>query len=345
MSNRIQNDEGSRILVVKLSSLGDLFHALPAVTLIRRARGTTVDWVTQPEYADLVRCFEGVRRVIPFPRRAFVSGFLPFLRELRSEEYEWALDFQGLVKSALATRCARASRRIGPAFSREGAHLFHGELAGRKDKNRHAVEEALDFVSHLGVPPGAVEFPVAFPVVPRPEPGPRVALAPCSRWPTKNWSADRFVQVGRELRDRIGATLYLVGSAADRAVCDEIARGIGQGVVNLCGGTSLVELGSLLQEMNLAITVDSGPMHMATAVGVPVLAVFGATDPRRTGPFGGSHRVLTAESLDCRPCFSDACRRSDLACLDRVSADAVVETAMEMLGEGFRFQVSGVRKE
>ena len=135
-------------------------------------------------------------------------------------------------------------------------------------------------------------------------------------------------QTPSQAPDPKSPTLYLVGSAADRAVCGEIARGIGQGVVNLCGGTSLVELGSLLQEMNLAITVDSGPMHMATAVGVPVLAVFGATDPGRTGPFGGSHRVLTAEGLDCRPCFANACRRSDLACLDRVSAEAVVETAM-----------------
>ena len=102
-------------------------------------------------------------------------------------------------------------------------------------------------------------------------------------------------------------------------------------MVNVCGKTSLVELGSLLQEMDLAITVDSGPMHMAASAGVPVLAIFGATDPRRTGPFGEKHRVVVMEGLECRPCFSDWCARHDLACLRDLPAERVVTQAMEML--------------
>ena len=331
MTDQEQKEKQGRMLVVKLSSLGDLFHVLPAVTMIRRSLSVTVDWVTQPEYVDLVRCFDGVKSVIAFPRRTFAAGFPSFLRELRVERYDFILDFQGLLKSAIAARCARGGRRIGPSYSREGAHLFYHEIAGRKDKARHAVEEALDFVRHLNIEVGAPEFPVSFSAMEPAGNSPRVVLAPCSRWPTKNWPPERFILVGRGLKERAGATLFLVGAPGDRAVCEQIERGIGAGVVNLCGRTSLVELGSLMQQMNLAITVDSGPMHMAAAVGVPVLAVFGATDPKRTGPYGKAHRVLVTEGLECRPCFSDVCRRGDLACLDRVSADEVLDAALDML--------------
>ncbi len=320
-----------RILIIKLSSLGDLFHALPAVRNIKQELGATVDWVTQPAYVELVKCFPDVTRVIPFPRRDFFKQLPAFVRELRRETYDLVLDFQGLLKSALVARLARGARTIGPSFAREGSRLLYSAVAGPKNKNRHAVDEILDGVRCLGREIHPPVFPVVFPKAPRTEPAPRIAFLPCSRWPTKNWPPERFIEAARELRARAGAVIFLVGAPDDVPVCARIAEGIGDGVVNLCGKTSLVELGGLLQEMDLAITVDSGPMHMAAAAGTPVLAVFGATDPKRTGPYGGRHRVVVAENLDCRPCFSDRCARKDLACMNRLSAERVVAQAMEML--------------
>ena len=320
-----------RILVIKLSSLGDLFHALPAVHILKQELNAIVDWVTQTTYVDLVKCFSDVNRVIAYPRKDFLSKASAFVRELKREPYDLILDLQGLLKSAIVARLARGKRRIGPSFAREGSRLLYDAVAGPKNKNRHAVEEVLDVVRYLGREVRKPEFPVVFPKVQRSEPAPRVAFVPCSRWPTKNWPAERFVEVGRALQEKAGATIFLVGSPEDKPTCDMIEQHLGGRPVNLCGKTTLVELGSLLQEMNLVVTVDSGPMHLAAAAGTPVLAVFGATDPKRTGPHGERHRVVVADGLGCRPCFSDRCATRDLACLRDLPAARVVDQALEML--------------
>jgi lipopolysaccharide heptosyltransferase II len=237
------------------------------------------------------------------------------------------------MKSALVTRLARGAQRIGPSFHREGSRLFYNAVAGTRDKQRHAVEEVLDGVRHLNLLlPQQPEFPVVFPKKQIVVNHPRIALVPCSRWPTKNWPAAHFGEVALSLHAKTGATFFLVGAPEDRPVCDKIAAALGSAAVNLCGQTSLVELGSVLAEMDLALTVDSGPMHMAAALGVPVLALFGPTDPRRTGPYGARHRVLRAPETICATCFSDRCHRDHLLCMEYIQPAAVVSAALDMLG-------------
>ncbi len=323
-----------RILVVKLSSLGDLFHALPVVRNLKSVTGAAIDWVTQPEYAGLVRCFTDVDRVILFPRRAGIRGIPNFLREVRAYRYDLAVDVQGLLKSALALRAARARQRIGPSYHREGARLFYTAVTGPRSKDRHAVEQAYDLIRYLDWPETDPVFPVRLPDVP---PGgdarPRIALAPRSRWETKNWPDDAFIELGRRLIEESGARLYLTGGPAEAALGKRLEQAwdCPERVVNRCGALDLVGLGSLLQEMNLAITVDTGPMHMAAALGVPVLALFGPTDPVRTGPFGPGHRVLRVERLTCSPCFSGECARGDYACMRNLFPSVVADAATEML--------------
>lgn len=324
-----------QILVVKLSSLGDLFHAVPTVHALRQGLGAAVDWVTQTNYVELVRCFTDVRRVIGFPRRAGRLAWLPFLRDLRYERYDLIVDLQGLMKSALVARFARGNRRIGPSFHREGSRLLYDEVAGARDKRRHAVEETLDVIRHLGLPlPELPVFPVAFPKKPLATARPRIALAPCSRWPTKNWPVANFCEVACAIREQTGATFFLLGGQENREVCDAIALALGAGAVNLCGQTSLVEMGSVMAEMDLALTVDSGPMHVAAALGVPVVALFGPTEPARTGPYGAGHRVINVPDAACPTCFSDRCRRGDLACMERIRPDRVLDIALEIIRAG-----------
>lgn len=282
----------SRILIVKMSSLGDLFHALPAVHLIKQHTGASVDWVVHDIYADLARCFTDVDRVIAFPRRAFLTNRARFVEELRRQRYDLVLDMQGLMKSALVARAAVAGRRIGPSFHREGSRFFYDEIAGILNKDRHAVQENLDFVRHLNLPAGDVVFPVRFPAYPLAIPHPRVGLLPCSRRADKNWPPERFIELARALRSRIQAHLVLLGSPADRTVCDALQAAIGEGAHNLCGKTTMLELGGTVKELDLLITVDSGPMHIASAVGTPTVAIFGPTDPVKTGPYGPNHRIV-----------------------------------------------------
>lgn len=296
-----------------MSSLGDLFHALPAVHQLKNGLKASVDWVVHDIYAGLARCFTDVDRVISFPRQDLLRGFAEFRRQLRQERYDYAFDLQGLLKSGLVTWMADARRRIGPSFHREGSRLFYDVVAGPCDKNRHAVEECLDSVRFLGLLKSDIRFPVQFPKPPIEAHFPRVALLPCSRRKDKNWPPERFTEVAAALIKERGAAIYLVGSKADIPTCERIASKLTGRIHNLAGKTSILELGGILQQMDLMVTVDSGPMHMAAALNVPVVAVFGPTFPERTGPYGQQHHVIQEGTdlaeLPARPVIESAIRQ------------------------------------
>ena len=132
-----------RILIVKTSSLGDLFHALPAVHLLKTALDAEIDWVVNQDYVGLVECFSDVRKVIPFPRKELLPNLGKFRKLLRQETYDLVVDLQGLLKSAFIcrlTKRAKGAKILGPSFQREGAWLFYSAVVGNKNKNRHAVE-------------------------------------------------------------------------------------------------------------------------------------------------------------------------------------------------------------
>lgn len=324
-----------RVLIVKLSSLGDIFHALPTVRALKAGLDADIDWVTQPEYVDLVRCFTDVSRVIPFPRRGWIRGVWPFLKAVRGCRYDLVVDLQGLLKSALVSKLASSRKVIGPSFHREGSHLLYDQVAGPCDRNRHAVEEALDVVRLLGLVVPQVEFPVVFPEVEIVSPRPRVAVIPVSRWGSKNWPVEHYAEVTRLLMQRDSASIYLMGGGGDRDICATLQHALEKGqtcsrVINLAGRTSLVEMGSWLKGMDVVLANDSGPIHMAAAVNIPVVAMFGPTDPVRTGPYGKGHRVMTMK-MDCRPCFNRTCARDALMCMRGIRPEAVYEAASLLL--------------
>ncbi len=319
-----------KILVIKLSSLGDLFCALPVVHNLKVALNAQIDWVTQDEYVELVKCFTPVDRVIPFHRKAFFSGLLAFIQDLRTFEYDYIVDLQGLLKSAVVARLARGKWRIGPSFSREGACLFYDAEAGKRNKNRHAVEESLDVVRFLKREVIEPEFPTKFPAVKLEGKRPRVAILPGSRWQTKTWPTGRFAQVAKRLADEKNASIFLLGGSADIEICKQIHGAIGGNTVNMAGKTSLPEMGGILKQMDLVISNDSGPAHMAAAARTPVLVMFGPTDPARTGPYGVGHRVIKT-MLPCQPCFSRACRYDSVKCMDELTVDTVCAAALDML--------------
>lgn len=321
-----------RVLIVKLSSLGDLFHALPAVHILKTGLGAEIDWVTQKEYVELVQCFTDVDRVIPFYRRSFFANKKRFLHELRLHEYDYIIDLQGLLKSAVTARLARGRKRIGPSFCREGSRLFYSAVAGKCNRDRHAVEQNLDVVRYLGLDQTAPQFPVQFPARDAVGKRPLLAILPESRWSTKNWPIQCFVDLAIRLREARGVSVVLLGGSKDTVACAEIECKLDGAAINLAGKTSLVEMGSLLKEVDLLIANDSGPVHMAAAVGTPALVIFGPTDPERTGPFGERHRVVSA-SIACQPCFSRTCSRGDIPCLTGVTPEKVGKVAIEMLAK------------
>ncbi len=323
-----------KVLIVKLSSMGDVLHALPAALEIKRQWGAEIHWAVHPVFAGLVRCFPCVDHIVEIPRRGGLSLFRQAVRRLRENKYDWVVDFQGLFKSAVLVRLARTDHRVGPGFWREGARLFYDAVPKRPRPRRHAVEECLDLLPVLGLTrPETPEFRLSPPEL---SPGTagegklRIAIAPVSRWTTKNWPLERFAETARRLVREMGAEVHILGGGADRPDAEELARLAGVEIRNHCGEFDLPHSCALLRHMDALVTNDSGPMHLAAAMNIPCVALFGPTLPGRTGPYGPIHRVLQSDS--CAPCYRRTCPRGDFACLRDISVDRVMDAVRKTVG-------------
>ena len=318
----------AEILIVKLSSLGDLFHALPAVHALRSGlNASRVDWVTQPEYVELVNCFKDVDDIIPFPRKGFARQFPAFRRKLRTRKYDYVVDMQGLFKSGLVGAAADASRKVGPMAPREGARFFYDDYPQHGTSYAHAVDRLCEVVTHLDVAFDDKKFPVAFPEVSIEGAGPRIGLAPCSRWGAKNWPIDRFATLAEKLREKLSCSIYVVGGPGDRAIGDQITAAN----YNLCGAHTIPETGEALRQMDVVVSNDSGPMHIASAVGTPVVALFRPTDPLLTGPYGAMHRVLRADDAIAQGTGHGEYKSDDDRWMRGISVDEVLAEVCGLL--------------
>ncbi len=326
-----------RILIVKLSSLGDILHVLPTVHAIKEQSGATLDWVVHPEFAAIVRTFADIDRVITFPRRKLCRDFAQARRELRAYEYDIVIDLHGFMKSAIVTFLARGKRKLGPSYSRELSWLFYKERAGKLHRDCHAAVQAFDTLDYLGYKRPTASMSKSDFILPQytpPAASPLIAFAPVSRWDSKNWPSSSFAGLAKLLADKYPASaLVVVGGKADIEIGDEIVSAAPNRVINLCGKTSIGESMSLLADCDLLIANDTGPVHMAAAVGTRTLVIFGSTRPDWTGPFGDGHRVVM-RSLPCQPCLKHNCPRGTKQCLTEITPEEIADIASEMLEEG-----------
>jgi len=320
-----------RILIVKLSSLGDLFHALPAVHMLREAYpDATIDWVTHGAYQKLVSCFIDVDNTIAYPRHTFLRDANHFVRELRKHRYDLIVDLQGLFKSALVARLAKGKKRIGPSFCREGSRFMYNKVAGPANLERHAVDQILDIIDHLGIKRTKPVFPVVFPPQSQTVTRPHIVVAPASRWPSKNWPPERFAAAARQLQREWQATISIIGAPGEETICQTVAKALQEPYQNYAGKTNMVEMGSILTSADILIANDSGPVHMAAAIGIPTVVLYGPTNPVRIGPYGTGHQIL----LPATPCDCDrqrVCQHPDTACIKQTTVETVVQAANAIL--------------
>jgi len=321
-----------KVLVVRLSSFGDIVMSLPAVHLLKQGLDCEIHWVAHREYIELIKTFRDVSHVIGFPRYSFLSEFHKFVKELRQYEYEFVIDLHGLFKSGLVTALARGKRKIGPSFYRECSGMFYSETAKPygKNKKRHTVECMLDTIRHLGLEVSNIEFPLSLPEIHLFESEPRIAIAPASRWHSKTWPSRYFSELLRLLHQNGVTSLYLTGSKSEYNLCEEIIATAGVKCINMAGKTSFAETGALLKQMNLLIANDSGIAHFASAVGTPCIVLFGPTAPEKTAPYQFAH-VIKA-SLPCQPCGKRRCKLSqEPCCMREISPVYVCQVAMNIL--------------
>jgi heptosyltransferase-1 len=285
-----------KILIIKPSSLGDVLHALPTVNLIRRSfPAAHIAWLINDRLASLLKHSLIIDELILFRRQHFATwrGFIDFgdfLALLQAEEFDVVLDLQGLLRSGVMTRATLAPRRIGLSDAREGARLFYNEIV--RVPLTHAIDRYLLAATQLGCAPGLIEFPLG--LSPVTDQQSLIAINPCARWETKLWGDDNF----SALLDHLPLDhVVLIGSRDERDRIERLNRGRAR---NLAGDLDLYELAQLYQQCAVVISNDTGPMHLAAAVGTPVIALFGPTDPALVGPYGDGHVVIRSPNGDMR---------------------------------------------
>ena len=356
----IRLDGARRILLVKLSALGDVVHALPvAATLQRRYPNIALDWLVEEEAEDLVRGHPALSEVVVSGRKrwlrqlrhpaeipATLGEMRRFAAGLRRRRYDVILDLQGLFKSALYVLASRAAVRVGFAKGREGAPWVLTHRVVAPPQPVHAVDRYLHLAAAVDATEPVREFHISLSpddlavagfhlAACRVPPGcPRVVVHPSARWRTKLWEVSRWRELAAALLAE-GITVILTGSREDEKIAEGIVAGMNPPPLSLVGRLTLKQLAAVLRDVDLMITVDSGPLHIAAAVGTPVVALFGPTDPLRTGPLGPG-RILRRE-LPCSPCLQRRCRIDDTyRCMRDLGVAEVLSAVRDLLRAGTR---------
>jgi heptosyltransferase-1 len=340
-----------KILILKPSSLGDVIQALPVLRLLKRHfRDAQIYWWIDANFAPLIEGDPDLAGIVRFERQRWASPvhwpeMLRSVRWMRAQQFDWVIDLQGLLRSAVFAWLTRGKVLIGldnpREGGREGASSFY-DLAVRGSKGRHAVERCLSVLPVLGVPVGdrfqwLPERPHIVADIkrkwPEAEASRWIAIQPGARWPTKCWPANSFAVVVRLLAQKYPDVRFVVlGGREDKASGVTISAGAPGHVLNLCGQTSLPEMIEWLRLCKLMITNDSGTMHVGAALGVPLVALFGPTDPNSTGPYGQLQNVLGID-LPCSPCLKRACGWiNPMECLTAITPARVFEAAQKKLG-------------
>lgn len=345
------------ILIIKPSSFGDVIHALPVLNGLRERFPTArIAWLVAHSCAGLLDGHPALDEVIPFDRKRYgllgrrldVTGdFITFVRSLRARRFDLVVDLQGLFRSGFLAQATGARVRIGFAAAREMAWMFYTDRVRVPHRDTHAVERNYRFGRALGF----ADVPIRFDLPVRPEARraargllereglrpdePYVLIGPGTRWETKMWPAAHFAAVARRLAADHGLRPVLVGMDSERDVAAQIAEHAGDGVVNLAGRTSLAELIALVDEAVVVLMHDSGPMHLATALNRPMVALYGPTSPVRTGPYGRRDAVARLD-LACSPCYIkrvSACPHEH-RCMRDLDPGLVLERVAALVGTG-----------
>jgi lipopolysaccharide heptosyltransferase I len=338
----------SRFLIVRLGALGDIVHAVPVAAALRRAfPSAQIDWLVSAKHQEILELLPIVNRRLAVNDRGGATGGLPVLRalgELRAARYDVALDLQGLVKSALIARISGARRVIGfarPHLREPAARLFYTGThdpggAGLRDPRdpRHVIFLNLGLLSALGISTAQVEFPfearrseIAQSVAERA--GGRYALLnPGAAWANKRWPASRFGSLAAALGERHGLRSVVIWGPGEQGLAEEVVAAAGDAAV-LSPGTRIADVLALARGARVMVSGDTGPTHIAAAVGTPLVGIYGPTRPERNGPWQA--RDVTVSRADVCQCHHlRRCRRPTMCLLD-VQVDEVLQAVERRL--------------
>ncbi|MGO8838635.1 MAG: lipopolysaccharide heptosyltransferase II [Limisphaerales bacterium] len=335
-----------KILILKPSSLGDVIQALPVLRLLKRhLPASKVFWWIDSSLAPLLEGDPDLAGIVRFERQRWAAPrhwpeMFRSIRWLREQNFDWVIDLQCLARSGAFAWLANGQFLIGLDEVREGARGFYDVAVRRASFHTHAVDWYLAVLPKLGVPvhrnfQWLPERPAVAAAVQSkwPADGARwIALQPGARWENKRWPAEHFAGLIRSLAQTFPDVRFaILGAAEDRPLGETVARAEPPHCLNLCGQTSLPEMIEWLRRCRLMVTNDTGPMHVAAALGKPLVALFGPTEPHRTGPYGRLEDALRID-LPCAPCLKSHCTyEKPEECLKAISPETVFERAQKLL--------------
>jgi len=338
-----------RILFVKLSALGDVIQTLPALSYLKRELPCAeIDWIVEERNGELLIDHPFLERTYLFKKEYFKNPFkfFSFVKGLRTKYYDCIIDFQGLLKSAILTSFARGKFRFGFANYREGSVFFYNVLFKAYDSELHAVKRYLLLVKKvLSFLADGKELELTgqdfaidhFPEIPLSEETPKglifskpyVLFVPSARWETKLWPYQYWEELLNMLKDSKSFDIYFIGGKEDpsKSFAEAMSTRY-EGVYSLVSKLGLKELVYVMRRALGVVTVDTGPMHLASLLNKPIIALFGPTSSARTGPWSNTFKVLTAK-LPCSPCFKKKCREK--TCMLSIKPQFVYKELLSLL--------------
>jgi heptosyltransferase-1 len=343
-------EEPRRILIIKPSALGDVVLALPALSALKRSfPDARISWFVRPEFAPLLEGHPYISDIILFDRRNLskwwyspgsFNALRSLVRQLKAGRFDLVFDFQGLFRTGYFSWVTGCKRRFGNAQGRELAHLFYTDKISQDASSIHLVDYYLKMVVSAGAQQGKPEFKL-------PEDagaaeqidkllksqgvnGEYVVFVPGAAQANKRWLIERFAELAGKIGERFGLSVVATGSQAEREYIEAIQAGGKTRVINLAGKTSVRELIPLMKKASLVVSNDTGPGHIAAALGVPIVMIFGPTNPARVCPYKRPQCVVAVEPNE-RGMKADSYKpRHDIT---HITVEQVFETVCRQIGK------------
>ncbi len=349
------------LLILRLSSMGDVIHTLPALHAIRQSfPEATIGWVVEDAHSAVLKGIPEIDRLYILDRSRLKGGWSSRKRlakemksQLRDLDWDIAIDFQGLWKSLLVARWSKARRIVGYAPSSEKTHWFYSDPVRLPTMERHAVDRNLDLVETIGakirraesrteferdfpLPLGSGDYTAANDLLASleiPDGVPKILLNFSARKEANKWGTKQYARLAHALKEE-GMSPILTGGPADVEEEKEIQTLSGEPIPSVVGKCNLMQLAAFMNRMDVFVTGDTGPMHIAAAMKLPIVALFGPANPVRTGPYAPDSVVLQ-KPRDCQPCYARHCKFGEEPppCLLDITVEEVVETIQSQLLE------------
>jgi len=339
-----------RIAIIKPSALGDIAHSLPVLSALRqRFPMAHISWVVNSVYAPILQQHPDLNEIVSFDRGAVRKNWLKgsmefsrFLGRLRKERFDLAIDLQGLFRTGLMTIATGAPVRIGLASAREGASLTYTQRVDDRTGVQHAVDRYWRVIEALGDAPSTKRFHVPIhddartwacsqlQALPRPW----IAVGVGSRWLTKRWPPAHFAALATRAQVRYGGSVIFVGTPDEADLADNAATQVHGPKLQLTGKTTLPQLVAILNEADVMLANDTGPLHLAVALGRPVVAPYTCTLIERTGPYAQNGRAV-ATSVECKGSYLKTCPH--MKCMAELTPERLWP-ALEMILQSWQQQ-------